>query len=231
MNRYANPSASEKGFTLLELVISLVMIGIIVLIISGAMRLGLRSIETGNRKIDTLERLRTSSGIINAQIQSEMPITRDDNGEKKFYFEGDAETMQFPTNYSIWTGRNGFVLVKYRVVADTSGKFSLIASENSLGVDESRETYLFTSLDSLSFEYYYKDPTEEEGSWVDEWTDTTTTPTKVRVKMVYGNRNFSSIIPMRTPGVLSAGRTTNLGNFATQSSGSGSRSNLGLSPR
>jgi general secretion pathway protein J len=198
---------SEAAFTLLELTISLVMIGIIVLIILGAMRLGFRSVDSGERRIETLERLRTSMTIVNSQIQSEIPLTWDDNGEKKFYFSGDRESLQFATNYSIWGGQTGYVVVSYTVEADDDGKYSLAASENIVGTESSRETRLFKGLDSIYFEYFYKDPTEEQGDWVDQWPDGATTPEKVRLQLVHGEKNFSIIIPMRTPGSLATAGT------------------------
>ena len=71
---------SRLGFTLLELIISISMLVIIIVIISGAMRLASRSIAAGERKVETLERLRTSLSIINAQIQSGMPLMYSDQG-------------------------------------------------------------------------------------------------------------------------------------------------------
>lgn len=208
---------SERAFTLLELTISLVMIGIIVLIILGAMRLGLRAVDSGERRIDALERLRTSMNIVNFQIQSEIPLTWDDDGEKKFYFSGDRGSMQFATNYSIWGGQKGYVVVTYTVEPVNSGKYSLAASEHIVGTENSRATWLFNAFDSIYFEYFYKDPTEENGSWVDNWTDTTTTPGKVKLHLVHGGRDFSMIIPMRTPGVI----TTSPQNPAVPAPGAG----------
>lgn len=215
--RHRDLLGTERGFTLLELVVSLILLSIIVLIISGAMRLGLHSMDAGERKIDTLERLRASANIINSQVQSEVPLTWDDNGEKKFYFEGDSESMRFATNYSIWGGENGYAVVKYTVAHDPGGKYSLSASESPVGVEGSRATTLFNSLDAISFEYFYKDPTEEKGDWVDTWTDTATVPSKVKVHIVYHSKDFSLILPMRTPGTLE-------GSSATADSGSGGSS-------
>ena len=64
---------SSRGFTLLELLISLVMIGVIALIIAGAIRLGVRSVSKAEEKIDFLERTRASFHIIDSQIQSQVP--------------------------------------------------------------------------------------------------------------------------------------------------------------
>ncbi|MEW6416514.1 MAG: prepilin-type N-terminal cleavage/methylation domain-containing protein [Nitrospirota bacterium] len=193
----------DYGFTLLELTISISIIGIIILIIAGAMRLGARSVASGEKKIESLERIRTSLNIIDSQIQSEIPLTYyDEEGGRKYYFKGDREFMQFPTNYSIWGGEKGYVIVTYKVESGDYGKKALYASENIVGIEDGRETKLLDAFDGIYFEYFYKDPTEEEGEWVEQWTDDVNIPEKVRLHLVEGTRDLSMIIPFRTRGSL-----------------------------
>lgn len=194
--------STEGGFTLLELVVSFAILGFIVVIVAGAMRLGIHAVDSGQKKIDSIERVRTSLNIIDSQIESEAPLTFDDNGENKLYFDGQRDSMRFATNYSIWGGQSGYVVVNYKVDRDENGKQSLAVSENVIGIDEERDTTLFTGMDSIYFEYFYKGPTDENGSWVDTWTDDTIVPEKVKLHLVRGQEDYSLIIPMRTPRTL-----------------------------
>ena len=114
--------ANDRGYTLLELLLSISMIVIIVAIVGGAIRLGYRSSDAGEKKIDSLERLRTSLRIIDAQLQSEIPLTREGENGREFYFKGDEKSLQVSTNYSVWDGRRGYVLASYRVEPDGYGK-------------------------------------------------------------------------------------------------------------
>ncbi len=189
--------ASEEGFTLLELLISFAIIGIIVVIIGGAMRLSLHAVNAGEKRIDALERMRTSMTVVESQIQSQIPLTYDDNGEKRYYFLGNKESLQFSTNYSIWSGQGGYVTIYYEVVSDTTGKKMLKASENIIGTGSSRETMLFNNFDSIYFEYFFKGPTDEKGDWVDTWTDDANIPQKIKLHLVSGQGDFSMIIPVR----------------------------------
>jgi len=193
---------SRRGFTLLELMISITLIGIIVLIVAGAMRLGYRSVDAGERKIESLERMRASLSLIDSQIQSEIPLTIDEDGTRKFYFRGEKGTLQFPTNYSLWGGQTGYVLVTYSVVSDNRGKQTLWVSESIIGAGNKIEAKLFESLDEVSFQYFYKGPTDQEGKWVEQWTENTGIPEKVSVRLVQGTRELSLVIPMRTRGSL-----------------------------
>jgi len=193
---------SRAGFTILELTISISLIGLIVLIMVGAMRLGSRSIDSGEKKIESLERMRSSLNILDSQIQSQIPLTYDAEGIKKYYFVGDRELLQFATNYSIWGGQKGYVVVTYKIYSDNSGKQILYASENVIGLDNIREVRLSGTFDKIYFEYFYKDPTEEEGKWIEQWADDVNIPEKVRVHLVEGTRDLSLIIPMRVRGSL-----------------------------
>ena len=194
---------SCSGFTLLELLISLVMIGMIAVIISSAMRLGIRAVNTGEKKIDHLERTRASFNIIDSQIQSQIPLSFEENGEKKYYFQGDRESLQFSTNSSLWGGQKGYVLVRYKVGVDDTEKQFLAVSENIIGTNSNRNAKLFTAVDAVHFEYFFKDVAEEKGKWVDKWTDTANIPEKVNLHLIYRGKDLSLIIPMRTSGSLS----------------------------
>jgi prepilin-type N-terminal cleavage/methylation domain-containing protein len=206
--KYSIFSKSCKGFTLLELLISLVMIGVIAIIITCAMRLGIHTVSAGETKIDHLERTRASFNIIDSQIQSQIPLTFEENGEKKYYFQGEKEFIQFSTNYSLWGGQKGYVTVRYKVESDDIGKQFLAVSENIIGTNSNREARLFTAADAIHFEYFFKDPTEEKGKWVDKWTDSANIPEKVNIHLTYGEKDLSMIIPMRTSGSLSQTSST-----------------------
>jgi general secretion pathway protein J len=182
---------SHKGFTLLELMISITLIGIVMLIVFGTMRLGYRSIEKAERTMEFLERVRTSLGIIESQLQSQIPLTYEEDGEKKMYFVGRKESIQFSTNHSIWSGQMGYVKVAYNVEQDGLGKLALYATENTISVQDTRKTMLLDNLDSVSFKYFYKDPTMEKGEWREEWPEKSTLPEFVTLNISDSSRKFS----------------------------------------
>jgi general secretion pathway protein J len=196
--RSAIADISRNGFTLLELTISIALIGIIIVVVAGTLRLGYRSVEAGEKRIESLERIRSSLNIIDSQIQSFTPLTYEDQGETKHYFKGEKALMQFSTNYSIWGGEKGYVVATYTVTTADNGKQVLSASENIVGTGLSRETNLFTNFDTISFAYFFTDPAEEQGIWVDQWTEEDVLPQKIALRLTEGVRDFTMIIPLRT---------------------------------
>jgi len=202
----------DDGLTLLELIISIAIVGIIVLIIGGAMQLGFRSVESGEKKIEALERMRSSLMVIDSQVQSEIPLMYDDEGERKYYFVGDRGFLQFATNYSIWGMGQGYSIASYTVETEENGKQVLYATENTVGIETTRTVRLFDAFDSIYFEFFYKEPTEEEGMWVEEWTDEFNFPEKIKLHLVEGMNDFSMLIPLRAQGSLAQ---TSGGSFGT----------------
>lgn len=189
---------NNKGFTLLELIISITLLGLIVLITAGTIRLGYGSVNRGETKMESLERIRTSMDIIESQIQSQLPVTHIEDGVKKYLFKGDNKSLEFATNYSIWHGLAGYVAVSYIVETDyIKGKQVLLATEKIIGTDNKRETRLLDNFDDISFEYYYKDPTEEIGNWIRDWSDKEKMPDKIRINLSRGTQTTSIILHMR----------------------------------
>ncbi len=197
-----------RGFTLLELTIAVAILGLIVVIVAGAMKLGIQSVERGEKRIDALERTRTSLNIIEAQLQSMTGLSYDDNGEKKYYFKADKDSLQFSTNYSIWRGERGYTVVSYSVASDSNGKQSMKASETIVGLENSMETPLLNGFDRIYFEYFSKGPTDEKGSWVDSWTDDIPFPEKLKLHLVAGQNDFAMIIPIRSAQYLNKAAAT-----------------------
>ena len=174
--------SSRAGFTLLELLISISILGLMIIILMGVLRLGVRSVESGEKKIAASERIRIALNMIDAQIRSAFPLTREVNGENKFYFKGERTSLELTTHYSIWEGEIGYCLVSYRLVEGERNKWALWASEGKAGQEIKREIKLLDGLDNLSFEYFYKDPTESQGKWVEQWTEEKFLPEKIRLQ-------------------------------------------------
>lgn len=192
----------NAGFTLLELIISITLVAIIVLIVAGAANLGYRSFNAGERKLNAIERLRASLIIIDAQIQSGVPLTLEDGGVKQYYFVGEQDSLKFSTNHSIWGGQRGYVIVNYRVETDNQGKRTLFASENKVGMENQKETKLLEGFNEITFDYFRQDATEEEGEWVTQWVDEEMMPTKIRLNLTRGSTSLAYIMPVRVGGAI-----------------------------
>jgi type II secretory pathway component PulJ len=203
-SRKRGRAAFELGFTLLELLIAIMLLVIIIVLMMGAMRMGARSVVAGERRMDMQERYRTVLSIVDAQIQSQSPLTfQEEGGNKKYYFRGDRKNLRFATNYSIWGGQRGYVIAEYWVEADNSGQEILYAAEQSPGGSGRRNTR-FLAANQISFEYFQKNPAEEQGKWVESLTDGNVVPEKIRLNLLQEKRTLSVMFPVRVGGLTMA---------------------------
>ncbi len=195
-----NVRSGQKGFTLLELLVSITMIGLIVLIVSSAMRLSYRSVSSGEKSIEQLERLRVAAGMIAAQVQSSFPLTLDKDTEPKNSLSGQSDELNLATNYSLWKGQAGYVLATYRITPGSDGKQVLSISEHTVGLEDTQQADLLTGCEEMRFSYYAKDTAESEGAWNDAWVDESLLPEKIRLAMKKSGRDISITIPLRVRG-------------------------------
>ncbi|MFA5354103.1 MAG: prepilin-type N-terminal cleavage/methylation domain-containing protein [Thermodesulfovibrionales bacterium] len=190
----------QKGFTLLELMISITLLGLIIVIIASAMRLGYRSLNSGEKKSEEVERLITATHLMDAQIQSMMSSRSAEEGaEMKYPLSGGQESITFPSNYSLFNGQRGYVMVSYSVASEGKGQ-SLFAQENTIGIEEKRETKLMGPFDRIVFEYYLRDAGAEEGQWTGEWTDAGHLPERIRARLISGTSEMILLFPVRVGG-------------------------------
>ena len=198
---------NKRGFTLLELLISITMLVLIIGIISGALSLASQSLRKGEEKINSLERVRTSFSLVESQIQSLFVSQLVDQAEKKNLFSGQKDRLLFSTNYSIWGGIKGNTLVEYAVESDDRGKQYIKVTENTVGMETKRETVLFAGCDIIYFEYFLPNILEE-GKWVDEWpTAENGIPEKISINIVSGTRKMSLVahVYVKAPPASSSG--------------------------
>lgn len=183
-----------RGFTLLELLISITMLALITAILGGALCMVYRTLDKGEKKIHYLERMKISFSLVESQIQSSFPCRYDDEGQKKLFFAGGKDKLMFSSNYSLWWGTKGNTFVTYDIHTNEKRKQFLKITEQSRGLEAKNETILFDDCSSISFEYFLKNAFEE-GKWVEEWpSDEKEMPDKIRIDIVYGTKKIAFII-------------------------------------
>ena len=190
----------QKGFTLLELIICIALLGFIVLIISGGMRLGFRSAESGFRKIESLERTRITLNAVESQLQSAFTVklTGMIYDENFSQFSGDRSSMQFRTLCSLLGGSRGPAFITYSVVDDSRGGKTLFGTEVSVAtMGETRDVKLIERANDIYFEYYDIGPTDEKGAWQPTWDSRDRLPSMVRLTIEKDYKVISMIIPLR----------------------------------
>jgi general secretion pathway protein J len=187
----------SRGFTLLELLISMTILALITLLVFGAFRMGIRAWERGERNIDAYQRERIVLDLISRQIAS-IPVDTVKE-EKALVLKGDNKSLGFVSNiHLVPSNKFGMVYVKYRVEEAEGGGEILSLNERNVvmmmgkdpGADDSDDLYMELLRGAgMVFEYLKKGTDEDASQWQETWDPEVETgfPVAVRVTLTRGD--------------------------------------------
>ena len=191
-----NPKSEiQNGFTLLELMISLTIVGLILVIVFGSLRIGVRAWEKGEKDVEMRQRERIVLDLVKRQIASIFVRVVKDKDVRPFFLKGDGESMEFISRIPMVPGnRAGLVYVKYVVGAGDGGKKRLMFSEKNTYIiekvmeDQAEDEFfeLIPGAENIEFEYL-RGPSEdeEESVWQETWDPDSDKGVPVAVKIIF----------------------------------------------
>ena len=158
---------SKKGFTLLELILALGIVGFIVVISLGAIKLGTSAQIIGHLKVDTFQRLRLIENQLSQKIKSTYPVfvfpeesvftpkKSKINPKRLLAFEGTSNSIRFVTFSTPLTsqGKSPWMheVIFYNGEHPESGKSGIIMSEREITKEHERNPVINESNQGKSF--------------------------------------------------------------------------------
>jgi len=202
----------SSGFTLIEVIVTLTILGFIVLMVSGTFRLGLSSWEKGDAIKEDYQKIRMTSQLVSRQLKSLVPYKiKTEKAEGNYLaFDGKAHSLRFVSALPIKAKRpEGFVYVVYQFKDDGEKKGHLLLYEQrALNKDffedelkEDSAVTLFGGISQVRFEYFREADGEKSRmeEWVEEWNakEEKELPRAVRMTVTYWNeRGKEEVSPM-----------------------------------
>lgn len=184
----------HKGFTLLELLLTMGILVLIVGIMGTTFRLAIRSWEKGEEHVEAFRRTRIVMDLLAQQLKSFYPYMVKDKNTYHIAFEGEASSLKFVSPLSLrhylvtglkWVhyyieedGENGKTLF---VQESTVTGEDFLEDEDGKDLQDGEAVSLFPGLEDLTFEYYVvavenrsgrerKNGEEKEGEWLTQWS-------------------------------------------------------------
>jgi len=172
---------SEKGFTLLEMMVAITLVMMMAAGIWSVFRTSLRTWSRGTEYIDASQRQRNILDMVRKQLASAYPLTAQSDAAMAIMpspiFQGTETSLLFVSLNSLrFQDSPGLTLVNYQVDQDVDGAYILQEREERfLGqipdpesdTDAAGTKALFANLTQCYFEYRTSD--ENEDPWIREW--------------------------------------------------------------
>jgi general secretion pathway protein J len=186
------------AFTLVEVMVTLTIMGFILLMIFGAFRLGIAAWEKGETNKEEYQRTRIASQLISQQMKSAVPYKIKTQKAEGDYlaFEGKARSLKFVSALSLKARKpSGLVYAFYEFREGGKGGGRLILYEGRVlnknfleeNPPEDAAVPIFEGLADVRFEYYREEDPEKNriGGWVEEWSakEEKELPTALRVTL------------------------------------------------
>jgi type II secretory pathway component PulJ len=175
--------ASEAGFTILELIVSLVLMTFVALIIGQGFRIGVNSWDKGEEETLETQKLRILSGMLSQQLKSFYlyKTMLDDDRSNTVLFKGEDDSILFVTSLTD-VSAGGLKWVRYSYKDGVLYyKEGLLPDKEVMDNLEGDEEILDADIGEVLFEYYGR----HEDEWNDSWDTEDSIPDAVRVKLSY----------------------------------------------
>jgi general secretion pathway protein J len=193
---------ASRGFTLLEVIVTMTILGLILLIISGAFRLGLSAWERGESTREEYQKVRAISQLVCQQIKSSIPYKIKTQKAEGDYlaFEGKPHSLKFVSALPIKAREpQGFVYAIYEFQEGGEEGGRLVYYEQRVlnknffeeKPDEELGVSLCEGVSDVRFEYFREADLEESKTegWIDEWNtkEEKELPKALRMKITLKN--------------------------------------------
>jgi prepilin-type N-terminal cleavage/methylation domain-containing protein len=193
------PAANWRaGFTLLEVMLSLVIFSMLTAMVYSAFYIGHRAVVKGEREADINQRMRVAEDILGRQVRSAVRYKARHEDEQFPFFVGRADGMAFVSAAPQGRGGTGLAAITYRV---TNGQLVLEERVGFTPDDLSHpppdaridRAVLLSGFESIKFEYL---PHEEaEMGWQQSWDAREEDQMPAAVRVTVGGLEFFGTQP------------------------------------
>ena len=167
----------DTGFTLIEVLISIVIITVIIVVSTNILQSSLASREVTFKKLDEIQKFNLASSIIKRDLRQSLNVPmRDYFGnayEATFFAPGDTNSLTFTTLVNTGNAESSSVKRIEYVVEDGSFYRRQYFSDNPYLNQDYFQSIMFDGLEELSFRF------SDGNTWSEFWPKDPMTATKI----------------------------------------------------
>lgn len=188
---------ASQGFTLVEVLVALALLGLMSVFLFGSFRFGARAWEAGSGQIEGLAEVEVVQNLLRNEISQATPLFIEvPASEPEAALAGSSSELRFAAPLPAHRGVGGYYIFWLSSSdpserGDLTLRWRIYRPDMSIAQETSDETaILLHRVADLSFEYYGRLRDQTESDWHDSWNGQDGLPRLVRLRVEFldGNR-------------------------------------------
>jgi general secretion pathway protein J len=188
----------QLGFTLLELLISITLLGMILVLLFGGLRLGVRSWDAVQEQVDNLNTVRSVESFLRSEMSLAFPYRWKGLKGQRIAFSGTRNQVSFVAQLPSRIGDGGLYVVSLELERSGKEKRLLwrqtpLSSEmqdfSALG--QSPATVLasteLSTVEDIWLSYFGRETEKAAPVWMHEWASDARLPTLIRIQVKFAD--------------------------------------------
>ena len=185
------------GFTLLELLIAMSLLGFILALLFGGMRLGARSWDAGEMRAENSTHLALLQGFLRRELNQVTPFRWKKKIDMNLAFIGQPDNVKLVAPIAVRLGTGGLFLISLELVQENDvGQLVMkraIPDADSVdftALEKVEKIVLADHVEELSFAYFGAETKDAEPQWRDQWGNRDSQqrlPYLIRVRVKFSN--------------------------------------------
>lgn len=189
-----NPIRRSQGFTLLELLIGMTLVGFILSLLFAGLNLGTRSWEAGEQRMVTSSRQAVVVDFIRRAIEQTYPLRWRVGEEDRLAFAGEAESLRFVGTVAMHDGASGNHLIALDLADGETGRDLVMrwqlpdpGAPGFEPIEQAEPKVLIKAVKEMALAYFGAQSETEDPAWHDQWLDQKTPPALIRLQLTMEN--------------------------------------------
>ena len=193
----------HAGFTLLELLIAMALLGILLVMLYSGFNVGIKSWDKGEAHADKLNEIRIAQEFLRRQLRQSVTVFRNDAVTgRALYFTGESDRIGWVAPMLRYLGLGGLYYLELdHVAGGDAGQLRIRwypynpgNEDTVLDSDDSEQTILLAGVTEFEVEYFGADERGADPVWTSQWENLQQRPELIKVSVSLADNSWPELI-------------------------------------